>query len=132
MTMRPNTVRRNVPHWVYRIYDTEGVLLYIGCTNSPVSRISGHRHSQTWGDQIAHVRYTVFPNRRKALDVERAAIWYENPLHNIRRVPPMRVLTPRQRVTPPYVAIADIRAAHGDEFADRCIELASKREGSAS
>jgi hypothetical protein len=86
MTNRPSTLRRNVPHYVYRCYDAAGDLLYIGCTNSPVYRIKGHRTSSPWGDRIHTVRYTVFPDRRKGLDVERAAIWHENPRHNIRRL----------------------------------------------
>ena len=79
------SVRRDVPHYVYRCYDMDGVLLYIGCTNQPVYRLSGHRNGP-WGDQIDRIRFTVFPNRRKALDVERAAIWNENPIHNVRRL----------------------------------------------
>lgn len=121
------SVRRDVPHYVYRCYAADGALLYIGCTNNPISRIRGHRKDQPWGDQIAYVRYTVFPDRRKALDVERGAIWNENPRYNIRRVSPTYTPQKQRRVNPPYILIVDIRRAKGDEFADRCLALVQEQ-----
>lgn len=75
-------VRANVPTYVYRCYDSVGTLLYIGCTNQPIQRVETHRRTSWWGDRFDHVRYTVFPNREKALAVENAAIYAERPICN--------------------------------------------------
>lgn len=77
-------VREDVPHFVYRCYDASDRLLYIGCSNGPLHRVKAHRETAWWGDRIARVRFTVFPDRRKALSIEREAIWAEQPLCNVK------------------------------------------------
>lgn len=72
------------PNYVYRCYATHGVLLYVGCSVSPVKRVESHRANAWWGDRIETVRNTVFPYREYALDVERQAIWSERPICNVK------------------------------------------------
>ena len=72
------------PSYVYRIYDVEGFLLYVGMALRPENRIVRHR-AKRWGHAIH--RYTVeeFPNREAAKAAERSAIHHEYPLHNLSR-----------------------------------------------
>lgn len=77
-------VRRDVPHYLYRCYDADDRLLYIGCSNGPLARVESHRESAWWGDRIARVRFTVFPDREYALSKEREAIYLERPICNVR------------------------------------------------
>lgn len=72
------------PHFVYRCYDSNGVLLYVGCSVTPVYRIDSHRENSWWGDRIDSVRFTVFPDRDYALSKEREAIWAERPVCNVK------------------------------------------------
>lgn len=76
------TGRPNVPTYVYRCYDAAGRLLYVGRSNQPATRITAHRTHAWWGDRIATVRFTVFPNRAKAAEMEGRAIYDECPIAN--------------------------------------------------
>lgn len=75
---------RHLPHYVYRCYDDSSDLLYVGCTVEPVRRVIAHKAHAWWGDRIASVRYTVFPNSDKAHEVERQAIYLERPACNVK------------------------------------------------
>jgi predicted GIY-YIG superfamily endonuclease len=79
----PIDERREFPHYVYRCYDHAGRLLYVGCTYNPVARARQHRAERgPWIAHVARTRWIVWPNRRKALDMERLAIETEAPLFN--------------------------------------------------
>jgi predicted GIY-YIG superfamily endonuclease len=77
-------------HYVYRCYDAEGGLLYIGCTGDVETRLYHltalcNRGKSTGPLARRMASHTVeeFPNRRAALDAERAAILAESPELNI-------------------------------------------------
>lgn len=72
------------PAYVYRCYDADGVLLYVGCSSNPTKRVEDHRANAWWGQRIATVRNTVFPYNEYALDMEREAIWTERPICNVK------------------------------------------------
>lgn len=79
----PIEVRRAFPHYVYRCYDAQDRLLYVGCSYNPVARLRQHKSERkSWVSRVARTRMTVWPDRRKALDMERLAIETEHPLHN--------------------------------------------------
>lgn len=78
------SVRSDVPHYVYRYYDADDRLLYVGCTNSPIMRRRGHEKAATWFANVARARHTVFPDRRAALQRESQAIHLEKPRHNVK------------------------------------------------
>lgn len=72
------------PSSVYRVFDIEGVLLYVGMALCPPNRISAHRR-KPWGHRIAYYSVEWFPDRETAKAAERAAIAREDPVHNIVR-----------------------------------------------
>lgn len=87
------------PHFVYRLYDAADTLLYIGCTRDVPGRLyhltalcnlgkSPNGDLQRRG--IARHTATEYPNRRAALDAERAAIKAELPLLNVQSKPRAR------------------------------------------
>lgn len=75
--------------YVYRLFDADDRLLYIGCTDNVSRRVNQHISGGTGGGQ-AVTRYTVdiHPDRETALDAEGAAIYAESPIHNIQRQAP--------------------------------------------
>lgn len=75
---------RSRPHFVYRCYDANDALLYVGCSVAPVVRVRGHIETAWWGSEVERVRHTVFPSRDKALEIERRAIYTERPRCNVR------------------------------------------------
>lgn len=68
------------PVMVYRIFDTAGVLQYIGQTHDLTQRLQTHRDRRVF--PVASWTTVMFPNRETAVEAERAAIEAECPLHN--------------------------------------------------
>lgn len=67
--------------YIYRYFDTNGRLLYVGVTSDPEKRDQQHRATQPAAD-IASTTYECAFGRPAALRLERAAIKSEHPLHN--------------------------------------------------
>lgn len=69
---------------LYRHFDAEGLLLYVGISLRPFTRTKEHTVLSRWADQIANVRIEYFPTRKEAMEAEARAVREENPAHNIR------------------------------------------------
>ena len=68
--------------YVYRMWDKNGVLLYIGKSNNPLNRWKQHR-KKPWFEQVARFEYEPHPDEASAYAAEREAIKTEHPLYNI-------------------------------------------------
>lgn len=68
---------------VYRFYDEEKKLLYVGVTSNPGRRMENHAAEKPWWEEVRVVLVEHFPTRDAALQAEREAIWQEKPLHNV-------------------------------------------------
>lgn len=77
------TDRYDGPTMLYRLYDADGRLLYIGVTCNPQQRWDGHRGDKPWWPLVARKELTTYPDRSAALTAERDAIRTEKPLHNV-------------------------------------------------
>jgi hypothetical protein len=74
---------RDGPTGLYRYYDADDVLLYVGLTNSDGTRDSAHRrHSRWMAFAVRRVKGEEFANRDDALEAERVAIRSEAPIFN--------------------------------------------------
>lgn len=83
---------------VYRFYDTEGALLYVGLTAVGVARWVQHASEQPWWPEVATVTVAHFATVALAADAERRAILAEQPRHNVvHRVPRRMRLSTRPR-----------------------------------
>lgn len=69
------------PTALYRHFDAEGRLLYVGIARSITARLAQHADSP-WDDQIATITVERFATRAEAEAAERAAIKTEKPTHN--------------------------------------------------
>jgi hypothetical protein len=67
---------------LYRHFNSDGVLLYVGISLSSVYRLSQHRDVSPWYDEISRVDIEKFSCREDALHAERHAIIKEAPLYN--------------------------------------------------
>ena len=67
---------------VYRLYDSEGALLYIGSSFDPEKRCEAHR-STPWWREVGQRTEEWFPNRSLAYAAETKAIRREKPKHNV-------------------------------------------------
>lgn len=77
------TDRYDGPTVLYRLFDADDRLLYIGITCNTAQRWESHRGSKPWWHLVARKELTAYPDRSAALTAERAAIRAEAPLHNI-------------------------------------------------
>lgn len=71
------------PGCVYRIYDADDNLLYVGCSIGLPSRISSHERFQEWWPEVARITVEHYEDRATALDHELLAIQTEHPQHNV-------------------------------------------------
>lgn len=69
---------------VYRLYDANDTLLYVGVATAPDARLKAHsKHKSWWGD-VARTSLDWYPDRETALAAETAAIRSERPKYNVR------------------------------------------------
>lgn len=68
---------------LYRHFDVEGALLYVGISVSWPARTKAHAGGSRWFDLVAKVEIERFETREAALDAERKAIKAEKPRFNI-------------------------------------------------
>ncbi len=71
---------------VYRCFDAEGALLYVGCTNVFLTRLFQQSTPSTrkpWWPRVVSITRETFPTMAEALVAERLAIQTEHPEFNI-------------------------------------------------
>jgi hypothetical protein len=73
---------------LYRHFDAEGRLLYIGISVSVLNRLKEHHRGSHWSDNIRRVEVEYFSCQAEAAGAERDAILAEKPLHNIAHTDP--------------------------------------------
>jgi hypothetical protein len=72
----------NIKTELYRHYNGEGVLLYIGISLDTIVRLRNHEHYSSWFSNIARITIERFPTRSEAEKAEQTAILTEKPLFN--------------------------------------------------
>jgi predicted GIY-YIG superfamily endonuclease len=72
---------------VYRLYDKQGTLLYVGMSSNPETRCAHHACDKAWWPDVADRKEVWFDTRVDAGVAERDAIQRENPVHNKERYP---------------------------------------------
>lgn len=71
---------------LYRLFDEDGVLLYVGCSTRPFARFvqhASHGRTTNWWHEVASVTFEHFDARRPALAAEKVAIEQEAPRYNV-------------------------------------------------
>lgn len=71
------------PHYVYRMYDEDGRLLYVGISRTMARRLTEHHREQPWAHEIASVAGKRYTSREAARAAEIEAIRTEGPAYNI-------------------------------------------------
>lgn len=69
-------------HWVYRCFDHDGRLIYVGCTTNLPNRLEQHRTASWWSPTVAKVTSRVYPDGPSGRAAERQAIRDEVPRWN--------------------------------------------------
>jgi excinuclease UvrABC nuclease subunit len=89
---------------LYRYYNADGVLLYVGISVHVAMRASQHRRTSDWWDEVARidVEHLATRSRNRALWIEASVITAEQPAYNL--APPAR--TEPRRPSPPLAVIS--------------------------
>lgn len=67
---------------LYRCYNAEHQLLYIGMTMYPIRRLKHHRRAAPWWSQTTTIELSSYRNHRALEQAELRAIRFEKPLFN--------------------------------------------------
>jgi predicted GIY-YIG superfamily endonuclease len=67
---------------LYRHYDKDGRLLYVGVSDNPDKRLKKHRYASRWSALIERMEVQKFESLKGALEAEKTAIKEEQPLYN--------------------------------------------------
>jgi excinuclease UvrABC nuclease subunit len=67
---------------LYRHFDCDATLLYVGVAKHLAARTAGHKAASPWGKQIASITTEEYPTKAAAHAAERAAILSEGPKFN--------------------------------------------------
>lgn len=71
---------------LYRHYDAEGQLLYVGISDCLSERDKQHAATSHWHARVSKTTTIWYDTRLDALAAEREAIRHEKPMHNIQNV----------------------------------------------
>ena len=71
-----------MPNSVYKIYDKDKNLLYIGSSMLVITRINNHASTKDWWNDVNSIQVSHFADKTTALKEESKAIKNENPLYN--------------------------------------------------
>lgn len=75
------------PAAIYRLWDRDNQLLYIGCSPNPLSRIHAHTRIKAWATAIASATLEWFDSHEQAKRAEALAIAAELPEWNVHHRP---------------------------------------------
>ena len=71
------------PHFLYRLRDEAGRLLYVGITRNVKQRMGMHRYEQPWWQLVSEREIEEHPDRAAAEKAERDALATEAPAFNV-------------------------------------------------
>lgn len=71
------------PCYLYRHFDADGVLLYVGISHNIFNRLDAHTRKSHWFKDIKWVQIEKHPCRKTAMRAEGVAILNEQPKYNL-------------------------------------------------
>lgn len=91
-------------HVLYRFFDADDTLLYIGITKNPVNRFKGHQYDKSWFKHVTRSTMEHFGSRAELMAAEIRAIRTERPKYNrahaLSEPEPIRMAACNVRSTP--------------------------------
>ena len=81
---------------LYRHFDADGNLLYIGVSTSALTRFKQHKHRSSWVDKVRTITIEKYSDRQSAFAAEKDAIEKERPPYNYERRKPVKAKAPEE------------------------------------
>ena len=79
-------IKSNAPQTLYRFWNHKE-LLYVGISQSFLSRMDKHESTKNWWPKVTHITVTHYPNRKSVELAEKTAIRTEHPTYNLQHQP---------------------------------------------
>jgi excinuclease UvrABC nuclease subunit len=76
-------VRQVSSTYLYRFFDANDQLLYVGISKTVLARMAQHFATKDWIPNDGYIKWTTYPTRLSAQEAERQAIINEKPKWNI-------------------------------------------------
>ena len=76
---------------LYRHYDKDGNLLYVGVSWTILQRLRQHEKGSFWFGEVDSIKLEKYPSREASLEAERKAILAEQPRYNTAHTKPSRM-----------------------------------------
>lgn len=76
-------MNHSTPTTLYRLFDTEGALLYVGIAGNPGRRFEQHAKDKPWWSEVDQIDLEHMDTRAEALIEEAKAIREESPRYNV-------------------------------------------------
>tara|TARA_R110002110_G_scaffold75553_1_gene199634 strand:+ start:425 stop:925 length:501 start_codon:yes stop_codon:yes gene_type:complete len=92
---------------LYRHFDDDGVLLYVGISLNAIKRTSQHIKCSPWSRDIKRIEIDEFETRKAAMIAETDAIQAEKPLHNKQKTKP-----PKKKMVVTYIEESKTKLTH--------------------
>lgn len=73
---------RETCYWLYRMFNENGALLYVGITEVGVARWRQHQREKEWFNEVRAFTVETFPSRDAVAKAELQAIRTEHPKYN--------------------------------------------------
>lgn len=83
LTIRACYTEVSIPTDLYRCYDADWRLLYVGISYSAIQRFEQHLRKSEWSGRVSYIEIMRFPSRKEAVNAEKSAIASEFPIYNI-------------------------------------------------
>lgn len=75
------------PQVLYRMFDADDGLLYVGISMNVAQRFAAHRSDKQWWGDITRIALEHFATRQEVLAAEHHAIRSEHPRYNVQHTP---------------------------------------------
>ena len=76
-------LQEGTDQWLYRMFNKEGDLLYVGISNNPFARLRAHSREKPWIEEVSRWEREYFVGRKAVREAELEAIRLEKPKYNI-------------------------------------------------
>jgi predicted GIY-YIG superfamily endonuclease len=113
--------------YLYRCFDRDGQLLYVGVTDNVERRKREHAKDKFWWHDVARVTRMAFQRRTEALWAEWAVISTCAPVYNCSATIP---LVPGDRSATPALRVVDGTATSADATVEALADTLTEKHGS--
>ena len=114
--------------YLYKMYNNDDQLLYVGITNNVDQRFTAHASTKSWWKDVDNINLKIYQDRESAILSERMTIISEHPKYNELVTKKPYAASPEKRYPPshsklPKSEVLHLRSLDGSDMLNRAAEL---------